>query len=107
MRTPVATHTTRRDLAKVPLVIAVVRRTAFFLFILFGTIVALEGNSMAQTNNTKTGTRLITLCGTSGGPNPRGKRAQTSNLLIVNGALYVIDAGDGLARRPASTVLFL
>src|SRR5689334_2857361 len=45
-------------------------------------------------------TRLITL-GTLGGPNPRAKRAQTSNLLIVDGEYYVIDAGDGVARRLA------
>jgi ribonuclease BN (tRNA processing enzyme) len=45
-------------------------------------------------------TRLITL-GTLGGPNPRAKRAQTSNLLIVDGEFYVIDAGDGVARRLA------
>ena len=48
----------------------------------------------------KAGTRLITL-GTSGGPPPRAHRAQSSNLLIVNGALYVVDAGDGVARRLA------
>jgi ribonuclease BN (tRNA processing enzyme) len=47
-----------------------------------------------------TGTRLITL-GTVAGPPPRPHRAQSSNLLIVNGALYVIDAGDGVARRIA------
>ncbi|MEX0803004.1 MAG: MBL fold metallo-hydrolase [Candidatus Binatia bacterium] len=46
------------------------------------------------------GTRLITL-GTSAGPPPRAHRAQSSNLLIVNGALYVIDAGDGVTRRLA------
>jgi len=46
----------------------------------------------------KPGTRLITL-GTSAGPPPRTHRAQSSNLLIVNGALYVVDAGDGVARR--------
>jgi ribonuclease BN (tRNA processing enzyme) len=49
---------------------------------------------------TKTGTRLITL-GTMAGPTPRAHRAQSSNLLIVNGTLYVIDAGDGVARRVA------
>ena len=48
----------------------------------------------------KSGTRLITL-GTSAGPPPRAHRAQSSNLLIVNGALYVVDAGDGVARRLA------
>ena len=46
------------------------------------------------------GTRLITL-GTSGGPPPRAHRAQSSNLLTVNGTHYVIDAGDGVARRLA------
>jgi ribonuclease BN (tRNA processing enzyme) len=48
----------------------------------------------------KPGTRLITL-GTSAGPPPRAHRAQSANLLIVNGTLYVVDAGDGVARRLA------
>jgi ribonuclease BN (tRNA processing enzyme) len=67
-------------------------------------IIALTHDSMAQTGagapSAKTGTRLITL-GTLSGPNPRAGRAQSSNLLIVNGALYVVDAGDGVARRLA------
>lgn len=46
------------------------------------------------------GTRLITL-GTSAGPPPRAHRAQSSNLLTVNGTHYVVDAGDGVARRLA------
>jgi len=45
-------------------------------------------------------TRLITL-GTQGGPIPRAHRAQSSNLLIVGETPYVIDAGDGIARRLA------
>jgi ribonuclease BN (tRNA processing enzyme) len=44
------------------------------------------------------GSRLITL-GTAGGPLPRKDRAQSSNLLVVNGTLYLIDAGDGVTRR--------
>jgi ribonuclease BN (tRNA processing enzyme) len=48
------------------------------------------------------GTHLITL-GTRSGPQPTAKRAQFSNLLIVNGTLYLIDAGDGVARRLART----
>ena len=48
----------------------------------------------------KSSTRLITL-GTSAGPPPRAHRAQSSNLLIVNGTHYVVDAGDGVARRLA------
>jgi ribonuclease BN (tRNA processing enzyme) len=46
----------------------------------------------------KSGTRLITL-GTRAGPTPTPDRAPSSNLLIVNGASYVIDAGDGVTRR--------
>ena len=58
--------------------------------------------SVAQTNTppSKAETRPITL-GTVGGPPPRAHRAQFSNLLIVNDALYVLDAGDGVARRIA------
>src|SRR5215475_5857263 len=54
--------------------------------------------SQAALPQSKTGTRLITL-GTTAGPPPRAHRAQSSNLLIVNGAFYVVDAGDGAARR--------
>lgn len=46
------------------------------------------------------GTRLITL-GTSAGPPPRAHRAQSSNLLTVNATHYLVDAGDGVARRLA------
>ena len=65
-------------------------------------IVTLAHESVAQTNATpsKTGTRLITL-GTAGGPSTRPERAQSSNLLTVNGIHYVVDAGDGVARRLA------
>ena len=43
---------------------------------------------------------LITL-GTAGGPSLTPGRAQTSHLLTVNGTYYVVDAGDGVARRMA------
>src|SRR5215470_17122796 len=46
----------------------------------------------------KKGTRLITL-GTRSGPFPTVGRAQSSNLLIVNGTLYLVDAGEGVTRR--------
>lgn len=48
----------------------------------------------------KTPSSLITL-GTSGGPSLTPHRAQTSHLLTVNGTYYVVDAGDGVARRMA------
>src|SRR6516225_4509451 len=43
-------------------------------------------------------TVIITL-GTRGGPLPTKDRAQSSNLLVVNDTLYLIDAGDGATRR--------
>ena len=63
-------------------------------------IIALAHESIAQTSAapSKTGTRLITL-GTSAGPSLRAERAQSSNLLTVNGIHYVIDAGDRVANR--------
>ena len=48
----------------------------------------------------KAGTRVITL-GTTAGLGPKANRAQASNLLIVSGSFYVVDAGDGAARRIA------
>src|SRR4051812_45868000 len=63
-------------------------------------LVSLAHEGAAQTAAPSTGSRLITL-GTLGGPNPRPHRAQSSNLLIVNGTQYIIDAGDGVARRMA------
>src|ERR1700692_1354768 len=78
------------------------RRLGTLLALGVGVFVAapLAHDSVAQTTDapSKLGTRLITL-GTVAGPPPRAHRAQSSNLLIVNGTLYVIDAGDGAARR--------
>src|SRR5262245_4933352 len=50
------------------------------------------------------GTTLITL-GTRSGPFPTGPRAQSANLVTVNGRSYLFDAGDGAARRLAETGL--
>jgi len=80
-----------------------VRKLLVLLFsaVLISTV-ALVLDSFAQTApaRARTGTRLITL-GTASGPFPRAGRAQSSNLLTVNGTHYVIDAGDGVARRIA------
>jgi ribonuclease BN (tRNA processing enzyme) len=68
-----------------------------------GVAVLLAGSqtAMGQTSQaSKAGTRVITL-GTQGGPFPQAHRAQSSNLLLVNGTQYIIDAGDGVARRLA------
>jgi ribonuclease BN (tRNA processing enzyme) len=47
---------------------------------------------------TQTGTIIITL-GTAGGPRPRVHRAQSANMLLVNGTPYLIDAGENVVRR--------
>jgi len=54
--------------------------------------------TLGEATETRTGTHVITL-GTRGGPIPAKDRAQSSNLLIVNGTYYLIDAGDGVLRR--------
>jgi ribonuclease BN (tRNA processing enzyme) len=66
----------------------------------FVSALALTAASFAQSPapEPKSGVRLITL-GTRAGPTPTVGRAQSANLLIVNGAQYVIDAGDGVTRR--------
>jgi ribonuclease BN (tRNA processing enzyme) len=61
---------------------------------------ALSFASFAQPKSATKGTVLITL-GTGGGPLPRPGRTQSSNLLVVNGTPYLIDAGDGAVRRIA------
>lgn len=44
--------------------------------------------------------RLV-LLGTAGGPALKKARSQPANALIVNGAVYIIDTGDGVARQMA------
>jgi ribonuclease BN (tRNA processing enzyme) len=64
-------------------------------------VVRLADQSLGQTGGagtTQSGSRLITL-GTRGGPIPTKDRVQSSNLLIVNGTNYLVDAGDGVLGR--------
>jgi ribonuclease BN (tRNA processing enzyme) len=77
--------------------------TSVLLTLLVGmSAIALAGESAAQTPGaaapSKPGSRLITL-GTRSGPLPTVGRAQSSNVLIVNGAAYLVDAGEGVTRR--------
>src|ERR1700744_3146512 len=69
------------------------------LFNLFG-IAALAYIFSAQAEQLprSPGTKLV-LLGTQGGPRVNAERAQPSNLLVVNGTNYVIDAGNGVARQ--------
>jgi ribonuclease BN (tRNA processing enzyme) len=43
-------------------------------------------------------TRLI-LLGTGGGPRPKKENNATSQVIIINDLLYVVDCGDGVARQ--------
>ncbi|RDZ27073.1 MBL fold metallo-hydrolase [Lysobacter silvisoli] len=45
-------------------------------------------------------TRLI-LLGTAGGPTPKALRAAPANAVVVDGTVYVIDCGNGVARQLA------
>ena len=80
------------------------QKPSSFLFttLISVSIVAFAAESGAQNSGgtvpPKTGTRVITL-GTRGGPIPMVGRAQASNVLIVNGAFYIVDAGEGVTRR--------
>ena len=49
-----------------------------------------------QTPTTRT--RLI-LLGTAGGPSPKQTRSAPANAVVVNDAVYVVDAGNGVARQ--------
>ena len=54
------------------------------------------GVSAEQTPTTQT--RLI-LLGTAGGPSPKQTRSAPANAVVVNDAVYVVDAGNGVARQ--------
>ncbi|MGH8130381.1 MAG: MBL fold metallo-hydrolase [Steroidobacteraceae bacterium] len=43
-------------------------------------------------------TRLI-LLGTGGGPRPKKENNASAQVIVVNGTLYVVDCGDGVARQ--------
>src|SRR5687767_539359 len=45
-------------------------------------------------------TRLV-LLGTGGGPRPRAANSASAQVIVSNGAAYVIDCGDGVARQLA------
>jgi ribonuclease BN (tRNA processing enzyme) len=52
----------------------------------------------ARAATAATGTRLI-LLGTGGGPRPRAVSSGAAQAIVVNGATYVVDCGDGVARQ--------
>lgn len=55
------------------------------------------GRAIAEQTPPKT-TRLI-LLGTAGGPSPKQTRSAPANAVVVDDAVYVVDAGNGVARQ--------
>ena len=51
------------------------------------------------------GQAVFVTLGTGGGPLIRVKRAEPANALVVNGAVYLFDAGDGVQRQLAAAGL--
>jgi ribonuclease BN (tRNA processing enzyme) len=51
-------------------------------------------------SDTRSRSRLV-LLGTAGGPTPKALRAAPAQALVVDGATYVIDCGNGVARQLA------
>ena len=47
-----------------------------------------------------TRTRVIVLA-SGGGPRPRKDRGATAHAVVVDGVLYVVDCGNGVARQLA------
>lgn len=52
----------------------------------------------SSATSTQPRARLI-LLGTGGGPTPKPNRAAPAQVIVVNGASYVIDCGNGVARQ--------
>lgn len=58
----------------------------------------------SATPSQHTAANWITL-GTSGGPQVQAERSQIANALVVNGAVYLFDVGDGVQRQMAKAGL--
>ena len=86
------------------------RRRRFLTALGAGTALAaasgLLGPSVAYAQNAPGKTRLI-LLGTGGGPTPKKNRSAPAQVIICNGASYVIDCGNGVARQYVSAGLKL
>ena len=79
------------------------RKIPSFLLAVVGLgLLGFAQRSIAQTDlaerKEKTGVTIVTL-GTGGGPTPKKERSQPANLLVVNGTLYLVDAGEGATTR--------
>ena len=51
--------------------------------------------------DSKDGRSRLVMLGTAGGPTPKASRAAPAQALVVDGVVYVIDCGNGVARQMA------
>ncbi|ATE63632.1 MBL fold metallo-hydrolase [Rhizorhabdus dicambivorans] len=79
------------------------KRTLLALFLLG---LASGSGAPSEVPKAPTAPRLI-LLGTAGGPIARLERSQPANAIVVDGRIYLIDAGDGLLRQMAAKRLDL
>ena len=87
------THTARPDPA--------VNRRRFLTDLAVLAALALPNRSArAQSNAQRARTKLI-LLGTGGGPRPRKQSSAAAQVILINGAAYIVDCGDGVARQLA------
>ena len=61
-----------------------------------GMVAAARRSVVAQSRRTR-----LVLLGTGGGPRPRTANSASAQVIVSNGATYVIDCGDGVARQMA------
>lgn len=78
-------------------------RWVLAIYLATGTIAASANEGCPDSGG---GTEWVTL-GTAGGPLPRLNRSQPANALLVNGAIYLFDTGDGVLRQMRAAGLAL
>ena len=71
-----------------------INRREFFAGV--GMVAAAARSVVGQSQRTK-----LVLLGTGGGPRPRAANSASAQVIVSNGAAYVIDCGDGVARQMA------
>ena len=62
--------------------------------------IAVAGATSRPASESQGRTRLI-LLGTGGGPRPRQANSASAQVIVSNGAAYVVDCGDGVSRQMA------
>jgi ribonuclease BN (tRNA processing enzyme) len=72
-----------------------ITRRAFFA----GAAVLAWAAALPRATAAQTGRTRLILLGTGGGPRPRKESSAAAQVIISNGAAYVVDCGDGVARQ--------